>query len=196
MGEGGIYMPVHLPPAPPTTKQIRNKTKYKQFSVCQKILPQSNYWALVCPSYPPLSSLKHTAPFPTHRGTDVTRHLDHSTGFPFQLTASDIHQQLDLEGWGPPPWIQPPVDLYKLTTLCHYLHILLGYLYTQFLLLLLLAVLGLCCYARAFSCSANGGHSLFALWGLLIVGAPPVVYRFSGEWVVVARGLSIVAAWA
>lgn len=42
---------------------------------------------------------------------------------------------------------QPPMDLYKLTTLCHYLHILLGYLYTQFLLLLLLAVVGLCCYA-------------------------------------------------
>ena len=32
-------MPVYLPPTPPTTKQKRNKTKYKQFSVCQEVSP-------------------------------------------------------------------------------------------------------------------------------------------------------------
>lgn len=61
------------------------------------------------------------------------------------------------------------MDLYKLTTLCHYLHILLGYLYTQFLLLLLLAVVGLCCYARAFSC--------FSEWGLLSICSARASHR-------------------
>ena len=129
-GEEGIIFLYTCPP--PRPQQNRKETKHNtNNSLCaRRFLPQSNYWALVCPAYPALFSLKRMAPFPTHRGTDATHHLDHSTGFPFQLTTSDIHQQLDLDGWGPSPWIQPPMDLYKLTTLCHYLHILLGYLYT------------------------------------------------------------------
>ena len=191
-------MPVYLsPPWLPKKKKKKPEKQNTNNSLCARaFLSQSNYWTPVCPSYPLLSSVKTW--YPPHTQKHV---CDIPFGLMGQDSPSNSLPQTSINGWilkdedlltgSSHPWtyINWPHSATTCAS-CWGIHPPSFYYYYYWLFWVFIATHGLSLV------SASGGSSLFVVRGLLIVGAPLVAYRFSGAWAVVARELSLVAAWA
>lgn len=148
--------------------------------------PQSNYWALVCVPpilHFPLWSTRTLSPH-TEAQTDTPFGSQHRIPFNHYLrhpsTVGSWRMRIS------PPWIQPPMDLYKLTTLPLPAHLVGIFIHPVFIIIII-GCCGSLLLRTGFLLFQRMGFPHFAVRGLLIVGAP-LVYRFSGAWAVVHVG--------